>query len=353
MPQICTFENAEHAYMQARRVKRMRPEVLKFERFREDNLIKAIEDLRTGSYIPGKYFVFKVWEPKERIIMALPFYDRVIHHMIIDKIDTIFEKRFIVNSYACRKNMGVHMASEQLGIWLHNLEHRQKKKIYVLSGDIHHYFQSVNHAILKQEIRRYISDNHLLMLLERIIDYNGIWPDGVGIPVGNLTSQIFANVYLNILDQFCKHVLHCKYYIRYMDNFLLLDEDPSFLYFAKYEISNFINNRLKLQLNPKSTIIFAKNGVDFVGYRHWMDFTLLRKASMRRITKLMKQLNQRCCSLEDFNKRIVSMIGHAKHADVYNYIENLKEEIRLLEFEIDKYKAMEFMKTKLFRNYNT
>ena len=204
---ICTFPNAIKAYMKARKCKRLRPEVLEFEQNREDNLQKAIDAIQSGDYTPGKYRIFKVWEPKERIIMALPFFDRVIQHMIVNIIEPIFEKRFIFHSYACRKGKGAHEASDTLSKWLYELEVVQGKKIYAIKGDIHHYFQSVAHDVLKKEIRRYISDKALLKILDRIIDHNGIFPPGVGIPVGNLTSQLFANVYLNKLDQYVKHVL--------------------------------------------------------------------------------------------------------------------------------------------------
>ena len=186
---ICTFPNAIKAYMKARKCKRLRPEVLEFEQNREDNLQKAIDAIQSGEYTPGKYRIFKVWEPKERIIMALPFFDRVIQHMIVNIIEPIFEKRFIFHSYACRKGKGAHEASDTLSKWLYELEVVQGKKIYAIKGDIHHYFQSVAHDVLKKEIRRYISDKALLKILDRIIDHNGIFPPGVGIPVGNLICK--------------------------------------------------------------------------------------------------------------------------------------------------------------------
>lgn len=335
MKKICTYENAYDAYKKSRKIKKYNKEIIEFENNCEINLINGIKVLQNLSYTPGKYFVFKIWEPKERIIMALPFFDRVIQHMIINIIEPIFEKRFIEHSYACRKNKGVHSASKQLSKWLYALEKINHKKIYCLSGDIHHYFQSVNHRILKNELRRYISDNQLLIILDRIIDHNGIWPDGTGIPVGNLTSQIFANVYLNKLDQYCKHDLHCKYYIRYMDNFLILNENINKLKELKKLIEIFLNDKLKLQINPKSTILCAKNGIDFVGYRHWAGMTLLKKASMRRINKLIKRLkNNEFEYISDFDKKMVSMMGHAIHADVYNYILSKIEEINKIKEKI-------------------
>lgn len=318
------------AYHKARKCKRYRPDVLEFEANREDNLFQAIEVLKDGTYQPGEYRVFKVWEPKERIIMALPFFDRVIQHMIVNFIEPIFEKRFLFHSYACRKGKGVHEASKTLSKWLYELEVVQGKKIYAIKGDIHHYFQSVSHDILKAEIRRYISDKALLKILDRIIDHNGIFPPGVGIPVGNLTSQLFANVYLNKLDQFVKHELKVKYYVRYMDDFIILSEDPAELRRLLAIIEEFLRRELRLELNPKTTILAAKNGINFVGYIHYKDHKKIRKDARRRLTKLLKAFETGEVEQEYFDRSIESRFGHMEHADTYNYIRETKKTIEEL-----------------------
>lgn len=325
---ICTTKNVVKAYKKARKCKRYRPTVLKFETDRELNLIRVIADLRNVTYHAGTYFVFKVFEPKERLIMALPFYDRVIQHAIVNIIEPIFEKRFVFHSYACRKDKGAHAASDTLSRWLYNLQIKQGKKIYAIKADIHHYFQSIDHEVLKQEVRRYISDKAVLKLLDHIIDHNGIYPDGVGIPVGNLTSQLFANVYLNILDHYIKHNLHVHYYIRYMDDFIILGEDPAELKELLQQIDAFIEERLHLHLNPKTTIIAAKNGVDFVGYRHFPAFRILRKGATRRIKKLLHAFETGEVDEELFDRSIESRIGHAKHADTFNLCAELRQEIK-------------------------
>ncbi|WP_276324756.1 reverse transcriptase/maturase family protein [[Clostridium] scindens] len=286
--------------------------------------------MKDGTYQPGEYRVFKVWEPKERIIMALPFFDRVIQHMIVNFIEPIFEKRFLFHSYACRKEKGVHEASKTLSKWLYELEVVQGKKIYAIKGDIHHYFQSVSHDILKAEIRRYISDKALLKILDRIIDHNGIFPPGVGIPVGNLTSQLFANVYLNKLDQFVKHELKVKYYVRYMDDFIILSEDPAELRRLLAIIEEFLRRELRLELNPKTTILAAKNGINFVGYIHYKDHKKIRKDARRRLTKLLKAFETGEVELEYFDRSIESRFGHMEHADTYNYIRETKKTIEEL-----------------------
>lgn len=318
------------AYHKARKCKRYRPDVLEFEANCEDNLLHAIEVLKDGTYQPGEYRVFKVWEPKERIIMALPFFDRVIQHMIVNFIEPIFEKRFLFHSYACRKGKGVHEASKTLSKWLYELEVVQGKKIYAIKGDIHHYFQSVSHDILKAEIRRYISDKALLKILDRIIDHNGIFPPGVGIPVGNLTSQLFANVYLNKLDQFVKHELKVKYYVRYMDDFIILSEDPAELRRILAIIEEFLRRELRLELNPKTTILAAKNGINFVGYIHYKDHKKIRKDARRRLTKLLKAFETGEVEVEYFDRSIESRFGHMEHADTYNYIRETKKTIEEL-----------------------
>lgn len=222
---ICTFDNADTSYHQAAKCKRYSEEVLAFSMSKEDELLRAVDELQTLNYNQGEYTVFKVWEPKERLIMALPFYDRVVQHMIINAIGPVFERGFYYHSYACREGKGMHAASNQLYGWMYELMDRDGLRIYAFKGDISKYFASIPHDGLKDEIRRYIGDKNVLRLTDDIIDKNGILPDGVGIPVGNLTSQTFANVYGNRLDKFVKHTLHAPYYIRYMDDFVILSPD--------------------------------------------------------------------------------------------------------------------------------
>lgn len=327
---ICTIKNALLAYHKARRGKRYRPEVIKFESNRETNLAKAINDIKCGTYEMGGYFFFKVYEPKERLIMALPFYDRVVQHMIINIIEPLFERRFVFHSYACRKNKGTHEASNTLARWLYNLQVVQGKKIYAIKADIHHYFQSIDHKILKAEIRRYISDKVLLKILDYIIDHNGIYPPGIGIPVGNLTSQIFANVYLNILDQYIKHELGVRFYIRYMDDFIILSEDPEELREILKKVEIFLRDRLHLRLNPKTTMIAAKNGVDFVGYRHFPSFKIIRKSATRRLKKLMHAFETGEVDEELFDNSIKSRLGYMKHADTYNLAISINKEVEAI-----------------------
>lgn len=325
-----TFENANTSFHQAARCKRYTNEVLAFSMVKEEELLRATEEIQNLTYRQGEYKIFKVFEPKERLIMALPFYDRVVQHMICNAIQPVFENGFYYHSYACRSGKGMHAASDTLYQWMYETEVKQGLRMYAFKGDISKYFASIPHDKLKDENRRYIGDKKALMLMDDIIDHNGILPDGVGIPVGNLTSQLFANVYLHRLDMFVKHTLHAKYYMRYMDDFLIISDDLEQLKRWEKQIETFLAEVLKLQLNPKTTIVYAKNGVDFVGYRHWNSTKKIRKDAMRRLKRLMKNFKDGTITEEFFDKSLTSRIGSIKHADTYNLVEKITCEAKEL-----------------------
>lgn len=292
---------------------------LLFTKDKEDNLETVRNDILGLSYEPSEYRYFKVYEPKERQIMALPFYDRVVQHAINNVLEPIFNQRFIFHSYACRKTKGMHAASDTLQEWLYEWQKfHPDQPLYAIKADIHHYFQSINHDVLKAEIRKVIKDAGALVLIDRIIDHNGQMPDGVGIPVGNLTSQLFANIYLNKLDQYIKHTLGAKYYMRYMDDFILLSPDKEQLRRWLEDIERFLRDEIKLELNPKTTILAAKNGIDFVGYKHRATHRKVRPDSVKRIKKTIKKYESGKITKEQLQKSIASWTGHAGHADSYN-----------------------------------
>ena len=316
---MADYANVQKAYNKARKCKRYRKDVLLFTKDKEDNLETVCNDILGLSYEPSEYRYFKVYEPKERQIMALPFYDRVVQHAINNVLEPIFNQRFIFHSYACRKTKGMHAASDTLQEWLYEWQKfHPDQPLYAIKADIHHYFQSINHDVLKAEIRKVIKDAGALVLIDKIIDHNGQMPDGVGIPVGNLTSQLFANIYLNRLDQYIKHTLGAKYYMRYMDDFILLSPDKEQLRRWLADIERFLRDELKLELNPKTTILAAKNGIDFVGYKHRATHRKVRPDSVKRIKKTIKKYESGKITKEQLQKSIASWTGHAGHADSYN-----------------------------------
>lgn len=316
---MADYANVQKAYNKARKCKRYRKDVLLFTKDKEDNLETVRNDILGLSYEPSEYRYFKVYEPKERQIMALPFYDRVVQHAINNVLEPIFNQRFIFHSYACRKTKGMHAASDTLQEWLYEWQKfHPDQPLYAIKADIHHYFQSINHDVLKAELRKVIKDAGALVLIDRIIDHNGQMPDGVGIPVGNLTSQLFANIYLNKLDQYIKHTLGAKYYMRYMDDFIILSPDKEQLRRWLADIERFLRDELKLELNPKTTILAAKNGIDFVGYKHRATHRKVRPDSVKRIKKTIKKYESGKITKEQLQKSIASWTGHAGHADSYN-----------------------------------
>lgn len=316
---MADYGNVQKAYNKAKKCKRYRKDVLIFTNDKEGNLDKVREDIKSLAYEPSEYRYFKVFEPKERQIMALPFYDRVVQHAINNVLEPIFNKRFIFHSYACRKSKGMHSASDELQKTLYGWKkYHPDQTLYAIKADIHHYFQSIDHEILKAELRKVIKDAGVLELTDRIIDHNGQMPDGVGIPVGNLTSQLFANIYLNRLDQYIKHTLGAKDYRRYMDDFIILSPDKEQLRRWLADIERFLREELKLEFNPKTTILAAKNGIDFVGYKHRGTHKKVRRDSIKRIKRTIKKCESGKITKEQLQKSIKSWTGHAAHADSYN-----------------------------------
>lgn len=322
---MAEYGNIQKAYNKARKCKRYRKDVLLFTKDKEENLERVRNDLLGLTYEPSAYHYFKVYEPKERQIMALPFYDRVIQHAINNVLEPIFNERFIFHSYACRKDKGMHAASDTLQEWLYEWQKfHPDEPLYAIKADVHHYFQSIDHAILKAEIRKVIKDAGALVLADRIIDHNGQMPAGTGIPVGNLTSQLFANLYLNKLDQYIKHTLGAKHYMRYMDDFLILSPDKEQLRRWLADIERFLREELRLELNPKTAILAAKNGIDFVGYKHRVTHRKVRPDSIKRIKKTIKKYQRGEITKEQLQRSMASWTGHAGHADSYNLQKKMK-----------------------------
>jgi len=322
--EIATFENAEDAYRKARKCKRYRTEVLKFTEEKEEGLLNLVCDLQEGKYRQGEARRFTVYEPKKRDIFALPFRDRVAQHMINTKILPIIEKRFYYHSYACRKGKGMHQAANYTQECIRNLSF-EGCQVYALKADISKYFNSVDHEILKNMLKGILKDKQLLDLLYYIVDSYG--ENGKGIPVGNLLSQLFANLVLNDLDEYVKKELKVKYYVRYMDDFVIIHNDKDYLKEALQRIEIFLNEILKLKLNPKTKILNAKNGIDFCGYRIFKDYRKIRKRSPKHIRAAIRAYRHDKLTKEKLLMIYTSWEGHAAHADTYKLRQKMKEQI--------------------------
>ncbi|CCJ32906.1 reverse transcriptase/maturase family protein [Caloramator australicus] len=331
---IYDFENLYEAYKEARRCKRYREEVLKFSSNLEENLIQIQNELIWKMYKVGRYREFYVYEPKKRLIMALPFKDRVVQWAIYRVLNPIYNKTFIEHSYACRIGKGTHKAAQKLQYWLRKVS-RKPGKWYYLKLDISKYFYRIDHEVLTKILRRKIKDKNLIWLLELIIKsedtkfglpLNGEPGEserigGKGIPIGNLTSQLFANIYLNELDQFVKHVLKVKYYMRYMDDVIVLSNNKKHLHYLKAEIENYLNNELKLHLNNKTAIRPITLGIEFVGYKLWPTHVKLKKKTSlkikRRLKYLKKAFKRKGISFSIINSTVQSYMGLLKHCNSY------------------------------------
>ena len=329
-PDIYSFDNLYSAYLKARKNKRYRNEILKYSFDVGEQIINLQNELIWYTYKPGKYRQHYVYVPKVRLIKALPFKDRVLQHAVNNIIEPIFSPPFYEYSFACRKGKGPKAASEVLTKWLYN-HVIQGTELWAIKADIRKYFDSVVLKILFSMYERKIKDKEALALIGIILEvptsYMAKWSSGdyilreKGLPVGNLTSQLSANIYLTPLDNYIKEVLKPKDYIRYMDDFILLDTDKEKLKEMLRKIELFLMEELELELNSKTRIFPVKDGVDFVGYMHRNGYKKLKKSTWKRNKKNIKKVylkyKEGKVTTECFRSTCSSIIGHLKHCDSY------------------------------------
>lgn len=317
--EIVSFENLLAAYKGFRKGKRFKEDILKFDYNYEAELFKLQEELMDYTYVPLPPQRFFIYEPKKREIVAACVRDRVVHHALCRVIEPIFDKRLIYDTYACRIGKGTLAAINRFERFKRKLlAHYSEREIYILKADIRKYFQNINHDILLGLIGKRIADKEVIWLIKRIL----VNHQGKGIPIGNLTSQVFANLYLNPLDQFIKHDLGFKYYIRYMDDFVLMDSSKDRLQRAKRGIADFLEDNLRLNLHPKKqTVTPLKCGIDFLGFRIFSTHRLLRKENVKRFRRKLKRLKRKFAE-EKITTRTVSLsvkgwIAHAREGNTY------------------------------------
>lgn len=338
---IYDFGNLYEAYMSARRNKAGRQEILAFSRNLEENLIDLQNKLLWHEYHVGKYREFYVTDPKRRLVMALPFRDRVVQWAIYRQINWILDKRYINTSYACRCGGGTQKAVKKLQQYIRHTQ----GKVFVLKLDVAKYFYRIDQNKLIEILQRIFKDKELISLLREIIRGSDVCNPfginletgerefGVGIPIGNLTSQMFANLYLNEVDQYAKHVLKARKYIRFMDDITIVSDSKEELREDWNAINEFLCRELHLSLNRKSTILRAKDGVDFCGYRIWGDHIKIRKKTAMKMRKrlryLQKSFSRGEIDVEQFMSSIKSYFGLLKHCDGYNLQSSIIERFYL------------------------
>lgn len=323
--QIYQFENLLNAAYQCRKGKTKSNSTLVFFNNLEENIIQIQNELIWGMYLSSPYHHFYVFEPKRRLISAPSFRDRVVHRAIYNIIEPIFDRQYIHDSYACRRGKGTHKGADRAQLFIRRVE-KTHGKAYALKADISRYFSSIDHHILKSLVSAKIQCERTKCLLFYIIDSSPSDAHGVGIPLGNLTSQVFANLYLNELDRFAKHALKAKNYVRYMDDFVIIHHDKQQLHQWRVMIERFINCQLRLKTNSKTQVFpvaaSAGRSLDFLGYRIYANKKLLRKSSVKRIKAKLKIFRKKYSAgeidIKDINQTIQSWIGHASHADTFS-----------------------------------
>ena len=303
-------QNLYRAAYAAASAKKASQDVASFFFRMEREVARLHQELRSGKYRHGPYTVFRIYEPKPRDISKALFRDRVVHHAVHDVIEPFIDKKFIFDSYACRHGKGTHVALDRAHSFLH-------AKDYCMHGDIKKYFPSIDHEVLKGMLRRYIADRKLLFLLDHIIDTAR---DEVGLPIGNLTSQFFANLYLHELDHYVKHTLGCHYYIRYMDDFLLFDNDHAVLEGWRVKIKNMLASRLKLRLHSDKTRIFSvRKGMTFLGFRSSRGRCRVCAQGMKRMRARMKKFRylteQKEITGAEMATSVLCWSAHSRYAD--------------------------------------
>lgn len=322
---ICSLDNLEEAWKYVRLGKRYDKEVLRFGYHIFDRMINLHNELAWKTYRVGKYREFTIRDPKERLIQYLPLRDRIVQQSLHQVIYQIFDKGFIDDSYACRNGKGTHRAMKRLQYFLNAARDKWGTEPYYLHCDIHKYFRYIDHDIIYGLICRKIKCPDTLQLVNTIIDSS---PTSPGLPIGSLFSQLSANIYLNVLDRFVKHDLRERFYLRCMDNFIIIHHDKKHLQRAKEEIRGLLENRLHLELNPKGTMINkCRNGIEFVGYRVYADRVKIKKASVQRMKKrlaVMQTMYRRhTTSLEEITQRIRSWLGHCCQANARTIVQNV------------------------------
>lgn len=336
---VISFTNLLTAAKKAAKGKSEQYNVMLFFAKLEENLYRLQGELDNQSYIPGKYHTFHIYDPKTRLISAAPFRDRVVHHALMNIIGPLLERSFIFDSYANRVGKGTHKAINRFQFYL-------KRYSYLLKCDIKSYFPSIDHAILKALTRKRIGCKKTLWLVDTIIDGSNkqqpvvdYFPGDTlftnlerrkGLPLGNLTSQLFANYYLNPFDHFVKETLQCSAYVRYVDDFVLFADSKLLLREWQWRIESFLQSyRLKLQ--PKRCFIFpAKIGIRFLGQVVFPTHRRLASDNVRKFKKRKRDWEKH--PPDNMKQRLASWVGHAKQADTFRLLISLG----LVEHTIEK-----------------
>ena len=323
-PKVTAFGTLLRGFVEASHGKRDQPEVQRFEYHLEERLWEIKRELEAETFRWGGYRAFWIYDPKKRLIRAAPFRDRVVHHALYQVLAPIVERAYIPDTYACLAGRGSLAAVRRY----EDFVRRQGGSGYVLKADVRQYFPSVDHAALRGLLRRKIGDEPLLQLLDRLVE-SGDEGGGKGMPIGNLTSQLFANLYLDPLDHFVKEDLRRRAYIRYMDDFVILGEEKHELWDVLKEVERFLHERFRLSLQPQRTLVTpVAAGVDFLGYIVYpKGYKRVRRRNVvnvrQRLTRLEAGHALGEIPFAHARQSIASWLGLAKHASAFRLSRSL------------------------------
>ena len=339
---VFSFQNIYRAYLKCRKNKRNTINALKFEIEAEENIMRLERELKSRIYHPSRSILFAARKPKLREIFAADFRDRIVHHLLIEQLERIWEPAFIHDSFACRINKGTHKAALRLQTFLRRITLNGRTRAYFLQLDIKDFFTSIDKHILFNILIRKIHNPDIIWLIREVLfwdctsSYILRGSESIlkhipaskslfgkenmrGLPIGNLTSQFFANVYLNELDQFVKHTLKAPYYVRYVDDFVLLSRDRGELIRLRAQIEQFVQERLNIKLHPvRRKLLPVLNGIDFLGYIVRHNYILVRHRVVNNLKAKIKIFRQtKIKEWKKFQDTVASYLGHFKWANSF------------------------------------
>ncbi|KKS10878.1 MAG: Retron-type reverse transcriptase [Parcubacteria group bacterium GW2011_GWB1_41_5] len=324
-----TIEKLLKAWQEFVRDKKNKKDVILFQAKLMDNIFDLFNDLKNKTYKHGGYIAFNISDPKPRQIHKATVRDRLLHHLIYRELYEHFNSKFIHDSYSCRLNKGTHKAINRFRDFFRKVSKNHAQTCFVLKCDIKKFFANIDHQILKQILEKHIEDKNIIWLLSQVINSfytqlntkNSAIAESLvkGLPLGNLTSQLLVNVYMNEFDQFMKRELKVRYYIRYADDFVILSDNKNYLEDLLLKVSSFLEKELKLQLHPDKVFMktFA-SGVDFLGWVHFSKYRVLRTSTKR---KMLRNLEKNF--KEESRQSYLGMLKHGNAYKLKSEIENL------------------------------
>lgn len=286
-----------------------------------ENIFSLHQDLVNKTYVHSPYEAFNISDPKPRNIHKAAVRDRLLHHALYRQLYPYFDRRFIADSFSCRTGKGTHKAIERFRSFAYAASHNHTKSVWVLQCDIRKFFASIDQAVLLDILSRSVDDSDTLWLIRQIIGSFSSTRAGVGLPLGNLTSQLFVNIYMNEFDQFMKHDLRIRCYVRYADDFVVLSSEKDSLIELLPKIEYLLRHRLKLELHPdKIHLRTLASGVDFLGWVHFPDHSILRTATKQRMMRRIEETDGK-------PETVQSYLGLTSHGNAHE----LQERIRSLQ----------------------